>query len=63
MHLDLVAVVEEENSAAPLLSENLQERVSPEPQEAMAGPGWHDPHLAGRAHPPIAVHLDEHLPL
>jgi hypothetical protein len=63
MHLDLVAVVEEENGAAPLFSENLQERGSPEPQEPVGGPGWHEAHLAGLAHPRIAVHLDEHLPL
>jgi hypothetical protein len=63
MHLDIVAVVEEEDGAAPLLSENLQERGSPESQKPMGGPGWYEAHLAGRAHPRIAVHLDEHFPL
>ena len=60
MHLDLLAVAEEENSAAPLLPEDLQERGSAEPQEPVGGPGRHDTHLAGRAHPRIAVDLDEH---
>jgi hypothetical protein len=63
MHFDLVAVAKEENSAAPLLAEDLQERGSPEPQESVGSPGRHDTHLARRAHPCIAVHLDEHFPL
>jgi len=63
MHLDLVAAAEQENGAAALLSENLQERGNAQPQETVGGPGWHDTHLAGQAHPRIPVHLDEHFPL
>jgi hypothetical protein len=60
MYLDLLIVAEEENSATPLLPEDLQERGSPEPQEPVGGPGRHHAHLSGQAHPRIAVDLDEH---
>jgi hypothetical protein len=63
MHLDLLAAAEEENRAAPLLPEDLEERRGPEPQEPVRGPSGDDTHLARLAHPRIAVHLDEHLPL
>jgi uncharacterized protein YxjI len=63
MYLDLLAVAEEEKGAAPLLPEHLQERGSPEPEEPVGGTGRHDTHLAGRAHPRIAVDLDEYFSL
>ena len=59
MHLDLLAVVEQENgcAAAPR---------RPGAREPRAEEPWgtrrYDAHLAGQAHPRITVNLDQHFP-
>jgi hypothetical protein len=61
VHLDLLPAGEEEDGARLLLSEDLEERWSPEAKKPVYGAGGRDPQLARSANLWLAVDLDQHL--